>query len=225
MKVKRIISITLILIMAMSTMTYAATLHAPDGRKINVYESEVGSYLNVGWYQAPVTVMYAEDDRTIVVYESEVKAYEKVGWTDGKSIITLYAPDGRTQNIPRSQRATYLKLGWFKEPSYYNVVDRNAYIKYYPNSKVPDFGHSFFSTHIHTATQNGIKVYVYTTNYDAARIWYPILLVYQGWEYIPSSSGYKDDGSHVDVFMKGNAGIMVAYYQKLNQLYIGYGTY
>ena len=202
MKVKRIISITLILIMAMSTMTYAATLHAPDGRKINVYESEVGAYLNVGWYQAPVTVMYAEDDRTIVVYESEVKAYEKVGWTDGKSIITLYAPDGRTQNIPRSQRATYLKLGWYLYPCY-----DFAHVPYYPGTFIPDFGYAMFSTSYGSYLYGDLYVHSYYSSAPAAIICYYTLLSDLGWNFVDMD--YSVANQIVLMYVKNNVELVV----------------
>ncbi|MBR6523137.1 MAG: copper amine oxidase N-terminal domain-containing protein [Clostridia bacterium] len=59
------------------------TLYALDGRTIEVLESEVGSYLNVGWYRTLAETqqtMYAPDGRTITIYKSEVSSYKNVGW-------------------------------------------------------------------------------------------------------------------------------------------------
>ena len=56
------------------------TMYAPDGRTIEVLQSEVESYQNVGWYLMPVTTMYAPDGRTIVVPQDEVNDYLNVGW-------------------------------------------------------------------------------------------------------------------------------------------------
>lgn len=64
------------------------TLYALDGRKTEVVESEVSSYLNVGWYRTLAETqqtMYAPDGRTITVYKSEVSTYKNVGWYETKS--------------------------------------------------------------------------------------------------------------------------------------------
>ena len=59
------------------------TLYALDGRTIEVLESEVSAYLNVGWYrtlQETQQILYAPDGRTITVFKSEVPGYKNVGW-------------------------------------------------------------------------------------------------------------------------------------------------
>ena len=56
------------------------TMYAPDGRTIDVAQSEVEAYENVGWYTEPVVLMYAADGRTRYTLKSEVDAYKKVGW-------------------------------------------------------------------------------------------------------------------------------------------------
>ena len=59
------------------------TLYALDGRTIEVLESEVTAYLNVGWYRTLAETqqeMYAPDGRTITIFKSEVPAYKNVGW-------------------------------------------------------------------------------------------------------------------------------------------------
>ena len=56
------------------------TMYAPDGRTIDIAQSEVEAYENVGWYKEPVVLMYAADGRTRYTLKSEVDAYKKVGW-------------------------------------------------------------------------------------------------------------------------------------------------
>ena len=70
------------------TVENKVTLYALDGRTIEVLESEVSSYLNVGWYRTLAETqqtMYAPDGRTITVYKSEVSAYKNVGWYETQS--------------------------------------------------------------------------------------------------------------------------------------------
>ena len=55
-------------------------MYAPDGRTIDIAQSEVEAYENVGWYKEPVVLMYAADGRTRYTLKSEVDAYKKVGW-------------------------------------------------------------------------------------------------------------------------------------------------
>ena len=64
------------------------TLYALDGRTIEVLESEVPAYLNVGWYRTLAEtqqIMYAPDGRTITIFKSEVAAYKNVGWYETQS--------------------------------------------------------------------------------------------------------------------------------------------
>lgn len=56
------------------------TMYAPDGRTIDIAQSEVEAYENVGWYKEPVVLMYAADGRTRYTLQSEVEAYKNVGW-------------------------------------------------------------------------------------------------------------------------------------------------
>lgn len=70
------------------TMERKVTLYALDGRTIEVFESEVSAYLNVGWYRTLAEtqqVMYAPDGRTITIFKSEVPAYKNVGWYETQS--------------------------------------------------------------------------------------------------------------------------------------------
>lgn len=62
-------------------------LYALDGRTIEVLESEVPAYLNVGWYRTLAETqqtMYASDGRTITVFKSEVADYKNVGWYEAQ---------------------------------------------------------------------------------------------------------------------------------------------
>lgn len=65
---------------ASSDNELTVTMHAPDGRTIDIAQSEVEAYENVGWYTEPVVLMYAADGRTRYTLKSEVDAYKKVGW-------------------------------------------------------------------------------------------------------------------------------------------------
>lgn len=74
------------------------TLYALDGRTIEVLESEVPAYLNVGWYRTLAETqqtMYAPDGRTITVFKSEVAAYKNVGWYETQA-------DAQAANKPAS---------------------------------------------------------------------------------------------------------------------------
>ena len=70
------------------TVENNVTLYASDGRTIEVAESDVPAYLNVGWYRTfaeadavnKKVTLYASDGRTIEVAESDVSAYLNVGW-------------------------------------------------------------------------------------------------------------------------------------------------
>lgn len=63
---------------ASENITKTITMYAPDGRTIDVLETEIEAYKNVGWYIEPVTQMYALDGRTIYVPNSEVEAHKNV---------------------------------------------------------------------------------------------------------------------------------------------------
>lgn len=64
------------------------TLYALDGRTLEVLESEVPAYLNVGWCRTLAETqqtMYAPDGRTTTVFKSEVADYKNVGWYETSS--------------------------------------------------------------------------------------------------------------------------------------------
>ncbi|MBR2404281.1 MAG: copper amine oxidase N-terminal domain-containing protein, partial [Clostridia bacterium] len=89
------------------------TMYAPDGRTIDVLESEIEAYKNVGWYIEPVTQMYALDGRTIYVPNSEVEAHKNVGWYL-TPVTTMYASDGRTIVISQDEITNYKNVGWYE---------------------------------------------------------------------------------------------------------------
>lgn len=64
------------------------TLYSLDGRTIEVTDSEVSSYLAVGWFLTLAETqqtLYAPDGRTITVFKAEVPAQTKVGWYETKA--------------------------------------------------------------------------------------------------------------------------------------------
>lgn len=50
-------------------------LYAPDGKTIEVKESEVDAYLNIGWYDAPVQYIYDIDGNVEIIYVRDVQGY------------------------------------------------------------------------------------------------------------------------------------------------------
>lgn len=91
------------------------TMYAPDGRTIDIAQSEVEAYENVGWYKEPVVLMYAADGRTRYTLQSEVEAYQGVGWYT-EPVVLMYAADGRTRYTLKSEVDAYKKVGWYTEP-------------------------------------------------------------------------------------------------------------
>lgn len=75
--------IMIVLIPTGEVVEDTVTLYAPDGRTVTVSESEVESYLAVGWYRTLAETqqtLYAPDGSVITVYKSEVALYKNVGW-------------------------------------------------------------------------------------------------------------------------------------------------
>ena len=88
------------------------TLYALDGRTIEVLESEVPAYLNVGWYRTLAETqqtMYAPDGRTITVFKSEVAAYKNVGWYETQS--AAQAANKPATNAGQNQPSSSNKQG------------------------------------------------------------------------------------------------------------------
>ena len=98
---------------ASENVVKTVTMYAPDGRTIDVLESEIEAYKNVGWYIEPVTQMYALDGRTIYVPNSEVEAHKNVGWYL-TPVTTMYAPDGRTIIVSQDEVYAYQNVGWYE---------------------------------------------------------------------------------------------------------------
>lgn len=86
------------------------TMYAPDGRTLEVLESEVEAYQNVGWYLYPVVTMYAPDGRTIDIGTHEVNDYINVGWYE------TYA-EAQAANIP-SYSGGYNDYGYENDYNY-----------------------------------------------------------------------------------------------------------
>lgn len=98
---------------ASENITKTVTMYAPDGRTIDILETEIEAYKNVGWYVEPVTQMYALDGRTIYVLNSEVESRKNVGWYL-TPVTTMYAPDGRSIVISQDEVDDYKNVGWYE---------------------------------------------------------------------------------------------------------------
>ena len=88
------------------------TLYALDGRTIEVCESEVPAYLNVGWYRTLAETqqtMYAPDGRTITIFKAEVSAYKSVGWyeTQAEALAANKKNDSPPTNNPTADGYYY----------------------------------------------------------------------------------------------------------------------
>lgn len=95
----------------MNTEKYVI-MYAPDGREIEIKQSEINAYVDVGWYTEPVTTMYSTDGREICVFVSEVDAYVNVGWYRNPVII-MYSTDGRTIVVSEDEEDAYRNVGWY----------------------------------------------------------------------------------------------------------------
>lgn len=101
-------SVILIVLIPIETITEpttetVVTLYAPDGRTIDVFESEIPAYKEVGWYETleeTQQILYAPDGRTITVYQAEVPAYQNVGWYESYS-------EAVAANQPATSNNTY----------------------------------------------------------------------------------------------------------------------
>ncbi|MDD6484877.1 MAG: copper amine oxidase N-terminal domain-containing protein [Clostridiales bacterium] len=117
---------------AAETTENKVTLYSLDGRTIEVLESEVEAYLNVGWYRTLAetikVTLYSLDGRTIEVLESEVEAYLNVGWyrTLAETQQTMYAPDGRTIAVFKSEVPAYKNVGWYETQSEAQAANQPA---------------------------------------------------------------------------------------------------
>lgn len=101
-------------------------MYSTDGRTIMVNKNEVEAYLNVGWYEDPVTFMYAPDGRVRVTKAKEVETYKNVGWYE-EPVVYMYASDGRKRVTLKSEVELYQKVNWFltEEEAKFSVIDKN----------------------------------------------------------------------------------------------------
>ncbi len=89
------------------------TLYAGDGRTLTIPDFLKQTYLNLGWYERPVTTLYALDGRQQVFYDEQVEAQCTVGWYKEKPVI-LYALDGRQQYFLPKDVEAQCTVGWYK---------------------------------------------------------------------------------------------------------------
>lgn len=117
MKTKNLLFIltTIFSFYTMSIGAHGAQIYAPDGRTAVVSNSEVLSYVNVGWYTQPVATLYSIDGRSIIVFTKDVSDYCNVGWYT-EPVVTLYAPDGRSILVLQSETSAYCNAGWYQQP-------------------------------------------------------------------------------------------------------------
>lgn len=93
----------------------AKRMYAPDGRYIDVEETEIQLWKDVGWYEFPVSAMYAPDGRSIVVDKAEVQLWKNVGWYEFP-VRAMYAPDGRVITVNSDEILAWQNVGWYTEP-------------------------------------------------------------------------------------------------------------
>ncbi len=93
------------------------TIYSPNGDSALIYESELETYLSLGWYsniEDTICTIYAPDGRSASVYIGELEAYLSLGWYRNYEDVTrtISAPDGRTAVIYASELGAYLAVGW-----------------------------------------------------------------------------------------------------------------
>ena len=111
---KIIISLVL-LVSCICTSAFAFTMYAPDGRTIDVPESDVELWQAVGWFTSPIVTIYAPDGREANILASELEAYLNWGWYS-IPVQYIYAPDGRVAVVKKSEVEAYVDVGWYTEP-------------------------------------------------------------------------------------------------------------
>ena len=116
MKIK-ILSLVLILlfICTIGQTAFAVEMYAPDGRTVNVAETDVAAWKSVGWYDYPVTTVYAMDGRSAVIATTAVNDWVNVGWRT-TNYVTMYAADGRTANVSLWDVDAWKNVGWYEYP-------------------------------------------------------------------------------------------------------------
>lgn len=113
---KKTLLILLTISLLSSTIAYAQTLYAPDGRTINVDSSSADSWKAVGWFDYPVMNIYSANGKKIVIAKSEFTKWKSVGWYNSP-VMTIYAPDGRTATISESDYDKWKAVGWSSTPN------------------------------------------------------------------------------------------------------------
>lgn len=115
----KIVSLFLFLTFLISCTVVSAdtvTMYTPDGRKTDVWDTEVNKFTAMGWEKEPVSMVYSPDSKkTSVIYKSELQSYLDSGWVE-ESVITMYSPDGDVATTWKSQQQTYKKAGWYDVP-------------------------------------------------------------------------------------------------------------
>ncbi|MBR5218298.1 MAG: hypothetical protein IKV89_01070 [Clostridia bacterium] len=122
---KRLMSVALLVVLLLSAnITCSAyfemvTLYAPDGREIQVVEtnedrSVVKSWVASGWYEG--VNVYSPNGRTITVSPFAVQQWTDVGWYTSP-IIAMYAADGRQILVGRDEVDAYKAVGWYTSPN------------------------------------------------------------------------------------------------------------
>lgn len=111
----KIIISAMLLVSLVCTSAMAVTMYAPDGRTIDVPESDVELWQSVGWFTSPVVTIYAPDGREAKVLFADLEAYLSVGWYS-VPVQYIYAPDGRCAVVEKNQVEAYVELGWYTEP-------------------------------------------------------------------------------------------------------------
>lgn len=111
-----------------ATVIREITMYAPDGRTLQIPETERTAYENVGWYSEPVMTVYAVDGRTLDIYKRELDAYLQVGWYKSPSdfplsqatkMVALTFDDGPSKHTTRildclekyNAKATFFVVG------------------------------------------------------------------------------------------------------------------
>lgn len=116
MKIKRIVSVLLIVLSLFSVISVnAKTMYAPDGRTIDVSYESIDDWAAVGWYAYPVVKLYNPNGESKVVSKYEAYVYKFMNWYD-YPVMTVYALDGREEVISKSAYDSWHAVGWYNVP-------------------------------------------------------------------------------------------------------------
>ncbi len=91
------------------------TLYAGGNRTLTIPNFLKETYLNLGWFERPVTTLYTLDGRKQDFPDEEVEAQCSVGWYREKPIL-LYTLDGRQSYFLPGDVEAQLGVGWFRKP-------------------------------------------------------------------------------------------------------------